>query len=72
MTKVVKTYIWPYEKRKSMSLGGEQEAFEEIKRCLQKPPVLYMPDNKGKLHLSFKTSKFPTGSVPEHNQLASM
>ena len=42
----------------------QQEAFEEIERWLQNPPVLYMPDNKGRSHLYSDKSKFATGSVP--------
>ena len=29
----------------------QQRAFEEIKGRLQKPPILHLPDNKGKFHL---------------------
>ena len=32
--------------------GQEQQtAFDEIKSRLQKPPVLYLPDGKGRFHL---------------------
>ena len=41
----------------------QQEPFDEIKRWLQKPPVLHMPDNKGRFHLYSDTSKFITGST---------
>ena len=38
-------------------------AFEEIKGRLQKPPILHLPDNKGKFHLYSDTSKDATGST---------
>ena len=38
-------------------------AFEEIKSRLQKPPILHLPDNKGRFHLSSDTSKHTTGSA---------
>ena len=41
----------------------QQEAFDEIKRWLQKSPVLYMPGNKMRFHLYSDMSKFSTGSV---------
>ena len=45
-------------------LGKEQQdAFEEIKYRLIKPPVLDMPNTIGIFHLYSDTSKFATGSV---------
>ena len=41
----------------------QQTAFEEIKNKLHKPPVLHLPDKKGRFHLYSDTSKFATGSV---------
>ena len=41
----------------------QQDAFEEIKQRLQKPPVLYMPDKIGRFQLYSDTSKYATGSV---------
>ena len=38
-------------------------AFEEIKSRLQKPPILHLPDNKGRFHLYSDTSKHTTGST---------
>ena len=51
--------------RKGRSFIWEQEqvAFEEIKRRLQKPPILHLPDNKGRFHLYSDTSKYATGST---------
>ena len=43
--------------------GEEQSAFEEIKCRLVKPPVLHLPDSKGRFHLYSDTSKFATGSA---------
>ena len=40
-----------------------QTAFNEIKSRLQKPPVLHLPDTKGKIHLYSDTSKYATGSA---------
>ena len=45
-------------------MGEEQQiAFEEMKCRLVKPPVLYLPDNKGRFLLYSDTSKFATGSA---------
>ena len=44
--------------------GEEQQlTFEEIKCRLIKPPVLHLPDNKGRFYLYSDTSKFTTGSA---------
>ena len=44
--------------------GQEQQtAFNEIKSILQKPPVLHLPDNKGRFHLYSVTSKYAMGSA---------
>ena len=49
--------------------GEEQQiAFKEIKSRLIKPPVLHLPDNKGRLHLYSDTSKFARGSALYHIQ----
>ena len=51
--------------RKGRSFNWEQEqhvAFEEIKNRLQKPPILHLPDSKGRFHLYSDTSKYATGS----------
>ena len=44
--------------------GKEQQlAFDEIKRRLQRPPVLHLPDRHGRFQLYSDTSKFATGSA---------
>ena len=40
----------------------QQNAFEEIKRRLVKPPVLHLPDSKGRLQLFSDTSKISCGA----------
>ena len=42
---------------------GQQTAFNEIKGRLQKPPVLHLPDSKGRFYLYSDTSKYATGSA---------
>ena len=41
----------------------QQTAFDEIKDRLQKPPVLHLPDGKGRFHLYLDTSKHAMGSA---------
>ena len=41
----------------------QQNAFEEIKQRLQKPPVLHMPDKVGRFQLYSNTSKYAMGSA---------
>ena len=54
LTRKGKQFIW----------GQEQHiAFDEIKNRLQNPPVLHLPDKKGKFQLYSDTSKFATGSA---------
>ena len=54
LTRKGRQFIWREE---------QQLAFEEIKCRLVKPPVLHLPDNKGRVHLYSNTSKFATGSA---------
>ena len=49
-----RSFIWEHE---------QQVAFEEIKRRLQKPPILHLPDNRGRFHLYSGTSRYATGSA---------
>ena len=41
----------------------QQTAFDDIKDRLQKPPVLHLPDSKGRFHLYSDTSKHGMGSA---------
>ena len=41
----------------------QQLAFEEIKSRVIKPPVLHLPNSKGRVCLYLDTSKFATGSA---------
>ena len=54
LTKKGRTFVWGEE---------QQKVFEEIKNRLQKPPVLSMPDRRGRFLLYSDTSKFATGSA---------
>ena len=54
LTRKGRQFIWGEE---------HQVAFKEIKSRLQKPPVLHLPDKKGRFQLYSDTSKFATGSA---------
>ena len=55
--------IWQ-QKGKQFIWGKEQQdAFEEIKCRLVKPPVLHISNNTGRFHLYSDTSKFAIGSA---------
>ena len=54
LTKKGRPFVWGEE---------QQKVFEEIKNRLQKPPVLSMPDRRGRFLLYSDTNKFATGSV---------
>ena len=41
----------------------QQPTFEEMKSRLQNPPILHLPDGKGRFHLYSDTSKYATGSA---------
>ena len=53
-TRKGRQFIWEEE---------QQNIFVEIKRRLQEPPILHLPNNNGRFHLNSDTSKFATGSV---------
>ena len=59
LTRKGRQFIWGEE---------QQQALNEIKRRLVKPPVLHLLDNKGRFHLYSDTSKFAIGSVFNHIQ----
>ena len=42
---------------------GTTDTFEEIKRRMQKPPVLSMPNRKGRFTLYSDTSKLAAGNT---------
>ena len=54
LTRKGKQFVWGVE---------QQNAFEEIKQRLQKPPVLHMPDKAGRFQLYSDTSKYAMGSA---------
>ena len=54
LTRKGKPFKWQQE---------QQTTFEEIKSRLQKPPILHLPDGKGRFHLYSDTSKYATGSA---------
>ena len=54
LTRKGRQFLWGKE---------QQQAFDEIKHRLQRPPVLHLPDRHGHFQLYSDTSKFATGSV---------
>ena len=54
LTRKGRWFVWGKE---------EQDAFEEIKQRLQKPPVLHMPDKVDRFQLYSDTSKYATGGA---------
>ena len=49
-------------KDRPFSRGQKQQTvFDDIKSRLQKPPVLHLPDGKGRFHLYLDTSKHAMG-----------
>ena len=64
ITKLLKPIYNLTRKGRQFAWGKEQQdAFEEIKCRLIKPPVLHMPNTTGRFHLYSDTSEFDTGSV---------
>ena len=54
LTRKGRQFLWGNE---------QQQAFDEIKCRLQRPPVLHLPDRHGRFQLYSDTSKFATGSA---------
>ena len=54
MTRKGRQFVWREE---------QQISFKEIKNRLVKPPVLHLPDSKGRFYLYSDTSKFAVGSA---------
>ena len=54
LTRKGRQFLWGNE---------QQQAFDEIKRRLQRPPVLHLPNRHGHFQLYSDTSKFATGSA---------
>ena len=54
LTKKGRKFVWGDE---------QQEAFDEIKNRLLKPPLMSMPDKRGRFLLYSDTSKYATGSA---------
>ena len=54
LTRKGRQFIWEKE---------QQQAFDEIKCRLQRPPVLHLPNRHGRIQLYSDTSKFATGSA---------
>ena len=54
LTRKGRQFLWEKE---------QQQAFDEIKHRLQRPPVLHLPDRHGCFHMYSDTSKFAAGSV---------
>ena len=54
LTRKGRQFLWEKE---------QQQAFDEIKYRLQRPPVLHLPNRHGRFQLYSDTSKFATGSA---------
>ena len=64
LQKLLKPIYELTKKGRPFVFGEEQQkVFDEIKNRLQKPPVLSMPDRRGRFLLYSDTSKFATGSA---------
>ena len=53
LTRKGRQFLWKKE---------QQQAFDEIKGRLQRPPLLHLPSRHGQFQLYSDTSKFATGS----------
>ena len=54
LTRKGRQFLWEKE---------QQQAFDEIRHRLQRPPVLHLPNRNGQFQLYSDTSKFATGSA---------
>ena len=64
LQKLLKPIYDLMRKGRQFAWGKEQQdAFEEIKHRLQKPPVLHMLDKIGRFQLYSNTSNYATGSA---------
>ena len=54
LTRKSRPFLWEKE---------QQDTFEEIKNRMHNPPVLSMPDRKGRFTLYSDTNKLATGSI---------
>ena len=64
LQKLLKPIYELTKKGRLFVMGDEQQkAFDEIKSRLLKPPVLSMPDKRGRFLLYSNTSKYATGSA---------
>ena len=64
LQKILKPINDSTRKGRQFIWGDEQQiAFEEIKNRLVKPPVLPLPDNKGRFQLYSGSSKFAMGNA---------
>ena len=64
LQKLLKPIYYHTKKGRQFIWGKEQQqAFDEIKHRLKRPPVLHLPDRHGCFQLYSDTSKFSTGSA---------
>ena len=64
LQKLLKPIYDMTRKDRPFNWGQEQHtAFNESNGRLQKPPVLHLPNSKGRFHLYSDTSKYATGSA---------
>ena len=64
LQKLLKPIYYLTRKGRQFIWGEEQQlAFEEVQSRLVKPPILHLPDSKGRFHLYSDSSEFAIGSV---------